>query len=172
MSPATPPRSGSPGPHRHPQATLPLQGPSLLGAGPFSPGEPPSSWAGRPPASGPLHLRFPLWESLSPCPSRCLFPLQSRAPASGDWTSLGASPLRASPTVLASCSACLQEPAAPRLPLPLEVIPARTGLCDSLLDPLPRLFSVAQPCLTLCGPMNARLPVLHRLPEFAQTHAR
>ena len=34
--------------------------------------------------------------------------------------------------------------------------------------------SVAQPCLTLCDPMNHStpgLPVHHQLPEFAQTHA-
>ena len=34
--------------------------------------------------------------------------------------------------------------------------------------------SVAQSCLTLCGPMNRStpgLPVHHKLPEFTQTHA-
>ena len=34
--------------------------------------------------------------------------------------------------------------------------------------------SVAQLCLTLCNPVNCSmpgLPVLHYLPEFAQTHA-
>ena len=34
--------------------------------------------------------------------------------------------------------------------------------------------SVAQPCTTLCDPMNRRmpgLPVHHQLPEFTQTHA-
>ena len=33
--------------------------------------------------------------------------------------------------------------------------------------------SVAQPCLTLCDPMNRStpgLPVHHQLPEFTQTH--
>ena len=36
-----------------------------------------------------------------------------------------------------------------------------------------RFSSVAQPCLTLCDPMNCSardLPVHHQLPEFTQTH--
>ena len=37
----------------------------------------------------------------------------------------------------------------------------------------PCLCSVAESCLTLCDPMDCStpgLPVLHHLPEFAQTH--
>ena len=39
---------------------------------------------------------------------------------------------------------------------------------------MPQFNSVAQSCPTLCDPMNRStpgLPVHHKLPEFAQTHA-
>ena len=42
-----------------------------------------------------------------------------------------------------------------------------------LLTPSVQFSSVTQSCLTLCEPMGCSLPgfpVLHRLPEFAQTH--
>ena len=46
----------------------------------------------------------------------------------------------------------------------------------SKMDPLSsvQFSSVAQPCLTLCNPMNCSMPgipVHHQLPEFTQTHA-
>ena len=48
-----------------------------------------------------------------------------------------------------------------------------SGLCQHFAGTSPVLFSVAQSCLTLCDPMDCSmpgLPVLHYLPEFAQTH--
>ena len=45
--------------------------------------------------------------------------------------------------------------------------------CIFFLVPSVQFSSVAQSCLTLCGPMNRStpgLPVHHQLPEFTQTH--
>ena len=47
--------------------------------------------------------------------------------------------------------------------------------CDTpaLLSSILHCCSVTQPCLIVCNPMNGStpgFPVLHRLPEFAQTH--
>ena len=48
----------------------------------------------------------------------------------------------------------------------------KTSICYSFWDHI-QSSSVAQLCLTLCNPMNHRmpgLPVHHQLPEFTQTH--